>query len=137
MSSSLIYKGAPLTLRAATALTGSLVASDPLDVSADSYASVTVDYTKGGSATLLEVVPEVQLQGDTTWRPVTAQNAGTPSGGAVAVELVAITYTLGATGSREFSVPVFGASKLRVKVRETGTPGGTCAVIAVASRVGA
>lgn len=135
--SQLIYKGAPLTLRAAAALTGSHVASGEIDVSADSYASVTIDYTKGGSATLLEIIPEVQLQGDSTWRPVTAQNAGTPSGGAVAVELVSVMYTMTATGAREVSVPVFGASKLRVKVRETGTPGGSCTVTAVASRVGA
>lgn len=135
--SELIYKSAPEVIRAAAALTGSLVASSEVDVSADSYVDVDVDYTKGGSATLLELVPEVQIQGDTTWRGISAQNAGSVSAGAVSVELVTLTYTVTATGVRRFSVPVFGASKFRVKARETGTPGGSATITATRSRVGA
>jgi len=132
-----VYKSAPTVIASAVTLTGSLVASTDIGTELDSYVDVDVDYTKGGSATLLELVPEVQIQGDTTWRPISAQNAGTPSGGAVAVELVTLTYTVTATGARRFSVPVFGASRFRVRYRETGTPGGSVTLTATRSRVGA
>jgi len=133
MSGSMIYKAAPTVLASALTLTGSLVASTTeVDTSLASYVTLFVDYTKGGSATLLELVVEEQVQGDTTWRQTSAQSSGTPSGGAVAVELVSTTYTVTATGSREITVPCYGASKLRVKVRETGTPGGTITVKASA-----
>lgn len=134
---SMIYKSAPTVLASAQALTDTLAASaGEVDTSLASYVSLAIDYTKGGSATLLELVVEKQIQGDTTWRQISAQSSGTPSGGAVAVELVGVTYTVGATGSREITVPCYGASKVRVKVRETGTPSGSVTVTAVASRVG-
>jgi hypothetical protein len=44
---------------------------------------------------------------------------------------------LGATEKFTLSLPTYGASALRLRVKETGTPGGTLAVTGVAVRVGA
>ena len=132
-----VYKSAPTVIASAQALTGTLAASTgTVDTALASYVTFAIDYTKGGSATLLELVVEEQAQGDTTWRPMAAQSSGTPSGGAVAVELVSTTYTMTVSGSVSHTVPCYGATKVRVKVRETGTPGGSVTVTAVASRVG-
>lgn len=134
MSGPMIHKSAPTVLAADVALTDSLVATDDVDTSLASYVTFAIDYTKGGTA--LEVVFEEQLQGDATWRPATAQSSGSPSGGAVSVELVSVTHTVTATGSRSITLPCYGATKMRARVRETGTPSGTVTVTAVASRVG-
>lgn len=130
----LVYKSAPKTLTSALALTDTLAASEPIDTSNDSYVTFAIDYTKGGDATLLELVAEFDVGG--TWYPETAANSGTPSGGAVNVEAVAVTRTITATGLRTITLPCYGASRARVKVRETGTPGGTVTVTGVAARVG-
>lgn len=138
----IIHKGPVTALASALTLTGSLAAStSECDVSLASYCDLHVDYAQGtgGTAPKLELVVEVQCEGSTTWRQPTTGSPGTPSGGAVAVELVTVTYELTASGNVVLPVPCFGASKLRVKVRETGTPSpyGTVSVRAVPSRVGA
>lgn len=120
---------APTTIRAAaTALTGSLVNSSTVDTRGFTRVSVFLDYTKGGSATLLEAHPELSYDG-TTWFPaVSALSVGTPSGGAVAISMEDPTYTLAATGKRVLHFETWGAQQFRVGVRETGTPGGTCRI---------
>lgn len=130
-----IYKNTPKVLANALVLTGSLVATEEVDVSNESYVSLFVDYTKGGTA--LELVVETRPQGDDEWYSETASNSGTPSGGAVSIESVEVTRTITATSKRAITVPCYGASKLRVRVRETGTPSGTVTITAVSSRVGA
>ena len=138
----IIHKGPTAALLSDATLTGSLVAStQECDVSLASYCDLHVDYAQGtgGTSPKLELTVEVKCEGSSTWRQPTTGSAGTPSGGAVAVELVTVTYQLTASGNVVLPVPCYGASKLRVKVRETGSPSpfGTVSVRAVPSRVGA
>ena len=134
-------KSAPVRLRAtADALTTSLVASDAIDVSTHSMVTVETDYTAGTGGDGVEFVPEVLMAGQSTWSAaVSALDAGTPSGGAVTMGLAAVTYSAGA-GKRTLHVPVYGASKFRVRIKETTSTSisveGTCGVLAVASRLG-
>ena len=136
--SDLYDKTAPSTLRAAaTTLTGSYVATSELDVDNYAFVTVTLAYTKGGSATLLQFVAEQLFAGGESadWSPAEClQNAGSPSGGAVASEVLDTSYTVTATGNRTLHFRVYGAAKFRLRLKETGTPGGTCKVTAVASR---
>lgn len=133
-----IYKETPVTLRESAALTDAFVATTAsLDVSQAARADVFLDYTKGGSATALEFYAERQFAGDTAWYTGASETVGTPSGGAVAVTLNRPVYTVGATEKFTLSLPTYGASALRLRVKETGTPGGTLAVTGVAVRVGA
>lgn len=142
MYSSVFDKAPPAALRSpALALTTSLVASDDLDVSTHSMVTVETYYAAGTGGTGVELLPEVLMAGETVWSPaVSALNAGTPSGGAVTVEACATTYSAVA-GKRTIHVPVYGATSFRVRVKETtGTSisaAGTCAILAVASRLGA
>ena len=138
----IVHKGPTTELASALTLTGSLVASDEeCDVSLASYCDLHIDYAAGtgGTSPKLELAVEVQCEGSSTWRQPTTGSAGTPSGGAVAVELVTVTYQLTASASVVLPVPCYGAKSLRVKVRETGSPSpfGTVSVRAVPSRVGA
>ena len=140
MYSSVFDKAPPAALRSpALALTTSLVASDDLDVSTHSMVTVETYYAAGTGGTGVELLPEVLMAGETVWSPaVSALNAGTPSGGAVTVEACATTYSAVA-GKRTLHVPVYGATRFRVQVKETGSvvAAGTCGVLAVASRLGA
>jgi len=124
-------------LRAATlALTGALVASDPITVTNDSVVTIETRYAAGTGGTGVEVYPEVSMDG-VDWSPaVSALDAGTPSGGAVTVGLAAITYAQTAEGRRTWSIDVPGATLFRVQVRETGVvvAAGTCLVRVVTSR---
>lgn len=123
---------APTSIRSAdTALTGSLVASSTVDTRGFTRVSVAFVYTKGGSATLLEAHPELSFDGGTTWIPaVSALSVGTPTGGAVSIEMTDPTYTVTASGNRVLHLETYGAQLFRVRVRETGTPGGTCGITA-------
>jgi len=137
----LFDKSAPTTLRATSALTTSLVASDELAVPTHSTVTIEVEYTAGTGGTGVEYVPEVLMAGQSVWSPaVTALNAGTPSAGAVTIEACAATYSQVA-GKRTLHVPVYGATRFRVRVKETTATSisvaGTCAILAVASRLGA
>lgn len=137
----LFDKGAPQRLRAVSALTTSLVASDALAVSTHSTVSIEVEYTAGTGGTGVEYLPEVLMAGESAWSPaVSALNAGTPSAGAVTIEACAATYSQGA-GKRTVHIPVYGATSFRVRVKETTatsiSAAGTCAILAVASRLGA
>ena len=137
----LFDKGAPQRLRATAALTTSLVASDALAVSTHSTVSIEVEYTAGTGGTGVEYLPEVLMAGESAWSPaVSALNAGTPSAGAVTIEACAATYSQGA-GKRTVHIPVYGATSFRVRVKETTatsiSAAGTCAILAVASRLGA
>lgn len=137
----IIHKGPTAALASALTLTGSLVASDEVDVCLASYCDLHVDYAQGtgGTSPKLELVVEVQCEGSSTWRQPATGSPGSPGGGAVAVELVTVTYQLTASASVVLPVPCYGAKSLRVKVRETGAPSpfGTVSVRAVPSRVGA
>lgn len=138
----LIHKGPSIALLSAVTLTGSFVAStEECDVSNASYVDLHVDHTPGtgGSSPTLELLVEVQAEGSGTWRQPATGNAGTVAAGAVPVALTTPTYTLAAAAGVVIpSIPVYGSSKLRVKVRETGTPSpyGSVSVRAVPSRVG-
>lgn len=139
--SEMVYKGPVTELRdASTVLTGSLVASSELQCANDSFVTLALDYTKGGSATALTLVPEVSptSSGD-DWQPAetTLDGSATPSAGVVTLPAYETRYSLAQTCSRTLHVRVYGAARFRVRVLETGTPGGTCRVRAVASRVGA
>jgi len=138
--SEMVYKGAVSELRdASTVLTGSLVASSELGTPNDSYVTLTVDYTKGGSATALVLVPEVSpVSSGDDWQPAeSALETAAASSGIVTLPAHETRYTLAQSGGRTLHVRVYGAQRFRVRVLETGTPGGTCRVRAVASRVGA
>lgn len=138
----LIHKGPPKVLLSAVTLTGSFVAStEECDVANASYVDLHVDHTPGtgGTTPTLELLVEVQAEGSATWRQPATGNAGTVAAGAVPVALTTPTYTLAAAANVVIpSIPVYGASKLRVKVRETGGPSpfGSVSVRAVPSRVG-
>lgn len=137
----LFDKGSPQRLRTTAALTTSLVASDELAVSTHSYVSLEVKYAAGTGGTGVEYLPEVLMAGESVWSPaVSALSAGTPSGGAVTMEACAVTYSQGA-GKRTLHIPVYGATKFRVRVKETTatsiSAAGTCGILAVASRLGA
>jgi hypothetical protein len=135
----LFDKSAPTRLRTTTALTTSLVASDELAVPTHSTVSLEVEYTAGTGGTGVEYLPEVLMAGESVWSPaVSALSAGTPSGGAVTMEACAVTYSQGA-GKRTIHIPVYGATRFRVQVKEVGTvsAAGTCGILAVASRLGA
>jgi hypothetical protein len=139
--SAMIHKGPLTALFTAQTLTGSLVASTAeCDVSLASYCDLTVDYTQGtgGTSPKLELTVEQKHEGSSTWRQVATLDAGTVAAGAVPLALTTPTYTLAASASLVFSVPCFGAGKLRVKVRETGSPSpfGSVTVAAIPSRVG-
>lgn len=137
--SEMVYKGSVQELRdASTVLTGSFVASSELATPNDSFATLSVVYVKGGSATALVLVPEVSPtpSGD-DWQPAeSALETAAASSGIVTLPAHETRYTLAQSGSRTLHVRVYGAARLRVRVLETGTPGGTCRVRAVVSRVG-
>lgn len=138
--SEMVYKGAVQELRdASTVLTGSLVASSELATANDSFVTLSIDYTKGGSATALVLVPEVSPtpSGD-DWQPAetTLDASVSASSGIVTLPAYETRYSLAQSCSRTIHVRVYGAMRFRVRVLETGTPGGTCHVRAVASRVG-
>lgn len=138
----LFEKSAPVVLRdAVTLLTAALVASAELPVDNDSYVTVEtlVDLGTGGTNPTIELHPEVSMNGTDYAPAVSALNPGAVASGAVSVELADTTYTQTVAGRRTFHVPVYGAKKFRVRVRETGGPSpfGTCQITAVASRLGA
>lgn len=130
-----VYKGAPKTLLEA-ALTGSLVASEEIDVSNESYLSLFVTYAQS-SGTEMKLVLETKPQGDDEWYQECAANTGTPATGEVDIESVVVTRTFTQSGRYALTLPCYGASKARVRVIETGTADGTVKVTAVPSRVGA
>lgn len=132
----LIEKEATTTLRASSALTGSLVASDTIDTQNASYVELFIAYAKA-SGTQCEIYVEGIPEGGSTWHTIAAQSAGTVSGGVVAVTLARPVYTLTESEACALAVPVFGWRKLRVRAKETGTADGTLSVVAVAVRVGA
>lgn len=138
----LIHKGPSIALLSAVTLTGSFVAStEECDVANASYVDLHVDHTPGtgGSSPTLELLVEVQTEGSGTWRQPATGNAGTVAAGAVPVALTTPTYTLAAAANVVIpAIPVYGASRVRVRVRETGGPSpyGTVSVRAVPSRVG-
>ena len=136
--SDLIDKSLPQTIRASATLTGTLVASDVVRCENDSHVTVEVDFTKGTGGTGLELVAETLREGASTWQPATVQNAGTPSAGAVAIELLSVTHTMSVTGVRSITFPVLGAVQFRVRAREVGSPSpfGTLALVAVRARIG-
>lgn len=136
-----IHKGPTKALASAQTLTGSLVAStEACDVSLASHCELHVDYAQGtgGTSPKLELEVETRCESSDTWRDPSVGDAGTPSGGAVAIALTTTTYTLAATAGVSFTVPCHGARDLRVKVRETGTPSpyGSVSVRAVPVRLG-
>ncbi|MDO9016688.1 MAG: hypothetical protein Q8S73_37860 [Deltaproteobacteria bacterium] len=141
--SSLFDKSAPTELCDGP-LTTSYVGSAVLDVSTHSHVTLTMFYSPD-DGTGLEVLPEVLIAGsagesDDEWQPaVSTLSAGTPASGAVAMEMLATSYTLPAAGSRSLEVKVLGATSFRVRVRELGAPGtpGEATVYAVRSRLGA
>lgn len=89
----------------------------------------TLTWSKGGSATLLEVVIEGDLGGG-NWHaaePVYDAGASVSSGVASAASgYLKHTYDTGGTYPLHVEVGAFRS--LRVKARETGTPGGTLSV---------
>ncbi len=138
----LVHKGPSKVLLSAQTLTGSFVAStEECDVSLASHVDLHIDHTPGtgGTAPTLELLVEVQAEGSATWRQPATGDAGTVSAGAVPVALTTPTYTLAAAANLVVpAIPVLGTSKLRVRVRETGSPSpfGAVSVRAVPSRVG-
>lgn len=126
-------KTKPTTIRAAaTALTGSLVASDTVDCRSGRVLSLELDYTPGTGGTGLQLHPEVSSDG-TNWIPAaTGLTAGTASGGAVSLAMEDPTYTLAVAGKRILHIEVYGARYFRARVLEAGSPSpfGTCKLVA-------
>lgn len=122
----------PEALFDAATLTGASVSSDPLNVTSAAYVGLTLDYTQGDGGTKVIVVPEIRLDGSSTWTPVTAQNSAAADGGVVLIELVEIKYSINLTGKRNVLVPVFDAQAFRVSVYELGAaPFGSITIHAV------
>lgn len=136
-----IHKGPPKALVSAQTLTGTLVASaETCDVSLASHCELHVDYAQGtgGTSPKLELEVETRCEGSDAWRDPAIGDAGTPSGGAVAIALTTVTHTLAASAGVSFLIACPGARDLRVRVRETGTPSpyGSVSVRAVPVRLG-
>ena len=123
--------GKPTTIRSAsTALTGSAVASLTVDLRRGDDVALSLVYTKGGSATAMQLVPQFSHDG-ATWYPGPAWlSAGSVSAGAVTITPAAPTYSFDTSGSYTLTFEGNGFRFFRVTVLETGTPGGTCEIIA-------
>lgn len=128
------------TIRASALLTGSQIASDPVDVATWSHVVIDVDYTvgTGGTNPAVELEPQVSDNG-TDWSPAeSALSTGSPSAGQVAMSVATPLYTRAVSGRFCLTFPVLGHSRFRVKVRETGSPSpfGTCSITAATARMG-
>lgn len=140
----LFEKGAPVVLRALAALTDSYESEDAdlptLSVATESMVTLQIAYEADNGGEGIEVLPEVQLQGFDDWTPAAPTLVpGTPASGTIASEVVSTSYTVTTDGVRLVNVPVYGASRFRVRVRELGgsiVAAGQGRVVAVASRVG-
>lgn len=119
-----------VTLATAQVLTGSdAVVGDPgvFDVRNNREASLYLDWTKA-SATALEVLVESSpVDSGDEWypHPIASDASATFSSGVVTQTSGTLRYSLTATGKHHLPVRLFGARRIRVKAKETGTAGGT------------
>lgn len=126
-------KTARSVLATAVTLTGTLAVVGDAYTTARICERVTLElvWSKGGSATLLEVVIEGDL-GSENWapaEPVYDAGASVSSGVATAASgYLKHTYDLG--GSYCLHIDAGAFRSIRVKARETGTPGGSLTIAA-------
>ncbi len=130
-------KSARKVLAGAAALTGTL---DPVGVALDAAnfgrVSLELVWVKGGSATLLELVVEGDL-GAGVWVPLEEiYDAGaTVTAGVATAASGYLKRTYDTAGSYGLTVDTGAFRRVRVKARETGTPGGTLTIAAAGAIV--
>lgn len=131
-----------VTLAAAQTLTGTdAVMGDPaaanpgvFDVRNNREVSFYLEWAKA-SATALEVLVESSPvdSGDDWYPHPLASDAGASFSSGVATQTIGtLRYSITATGRHHLPVRLFGAHRIRVKAKETGTVGGTLTVKASA-----
>jgi hypothetical protein len=119
-----------VTLATAQALTGSdAVVGSPgtFDTRNNRELSLYFDWTKT-SATALELLLESSpVDSGDEWypHPIASDASATFSSGVVTQTSGTLRYSFTAGGKHQLPVRLFGARRIRVKAKETGTPGGT------------
>lgn len=119
-----------VTLATAQALTGSdAVVGSPgtFDTRNNRELSLYLDWTKA-SATALELLVESSpVDSGDEWypHPIASDASATFSSGVVTQTSGTLRYSLTATGKHHLPVRVYGARRIRVKAKETGTADGT------------
>ena len=119
-----------VTLATAQALSGSdAVVGEPgtFDTRNNRELSLFVDWTKA-SATALEILVESSpVDSGDEWypHPIASDASATFSSGVVTQTSGTLRYSLTATGKHHLPVRLFGARRIRVKAKETGTADGT------------
>lgn len=126
-----------VTLGSAVTLTGSdAVIGSPgtFDVRNNRELSLLVDWTKGTATALELLVESSPVDSGDDWYPhPLASDAGATFSSGVATQAVGtLRYSITATGRHHLPVRIFGAHRIRVKAKETGTVGGTLTVKASA-----
>jgi hypothetical protein len=124
-----------VTLATAQALTGSdavVKDADPatgvFDVRNNRELSLYLDWTKGGSATALEILLESSpVDSGDEWypHPIASDASATFSSGVVTQTSGTLRYSFTATGKHHLPVRLFGARRFRAKAKETGAASGT------------
>jgi len=115
------------TLTGSDAVVGDTSANGVFDVRNNREVSIFLDWAKA-SATALEILVEASpvSTGDDWYPLVLGADAGASfSAGAVTQTSGTLRHSITVTGKHHLPARVFGAHRLRVKAKETGTPGGT------------
>ena len=119
--------------------TGGGAASGVFDVRSNAEVTFEVAYTKGGSATALEVVVESALLaspaiGDWTPHEVVLDLSASITAGVATVTAGTQRRSYTTTGRYMIHLRTYGAHRMRIKAKETGTPGGTVTVYATGAQ---
>lgn len=124
------------TLTDTDAVMGDPAAANPgvFDVRNNRELSLLVDWTKGTATALELLVESSPVDSGDDWYPhPLASDAGATFSSGVATQAVGtLRYSITATGRHHLPVRIFGAHRIRVKAKETGTVGGTLTVKASA-----
>ena len=122
------------TLTGSDAVVGDTSANGVFDVRNNREVSIFLDWAKA-SATALEILVEaspVSTGDDWYPHPIASDASASFSAGVVTQASGTLRYSITATGRHHLPVRLFGAHRIRVKAKETGTPGGTLTVKATA-----
>lgn len=97
-----------------------------IDVSNETYLSLSLGYTRGGAGGACELVVEVSRGGSSDWDPAeeVVDASGTVTAGVLACPLASTHLTIATTAATEerrtHTVRVLGYDLARVRARETG-----------------
>lgn len=130
----MITKSKAVTLASATTLTGSAaVIGNVFDVRNNVSISLALTYVKTTGTLMVVSVEGTQVKDVWTSAvkvPIALDTSGSISAAAITIPLAAASYSLDTSGTYHLPVDVAGMHQIRIKAHETGTPGGTLAIVA-------